>query len=96
MVLVATEQPPNGGDTMKIIETGSNTTVIELADGSIVLFSYKTPVAAWRGDSMRYVKTEEFFSVTTSRHVNQWLRGEGKDPADVPTIKQSDLEMLGV
>ena len=42
-----------------------------------VLFSYRTPVAAYvfgRG----YVKTEKWWSVTTSRHINKWLEKMGQ------------------
>jgi hypothetical protein len=38
-----------------------------------VLFSYRTPVAAWV-DGMAY-RTEKRWSVTTSRHINKWLDG---------------------
>ena len=40
-----------------------------------VLFSYKTPVAArvLTENGMEYYKTSEKWSVTTSRHINQWL-----------------------
>jgi hypothetical protein len=49
-----------------------NATVIHFADGVSVLWSYKTPVAAFipgRG----YIKTDRRFSVTTSRHINAWV-----------------------
>ena len=47
-------------------------TVLEPNDNLSILFSYETPVAAWisgRG----YVKTDKFWSVTTSRHINKWI-----------------------
>ena len=58
---------------MQLTPIASNMTEVETSDARI-LFSYRTPVAAYvfgRG----YVRTEEFFSVTTSRHINKWLDG---------------------
>lgn len=49
----------------------SNTFHVNLIDGRIVLYSYDVPVAAFipnRG----YVGTSKRYSVTTSRHVNQF------------------------
>ena len=38
-----------------------------------VLFSYKTPVAAFVNN--RLVKTSKKWSATTSRHINAWIDG---------------------
>ena len=57
---------------MNLTPVFSNGTEVETADARI-FFSYRTPVAAYifgRG----YVRTEQFFSVTTSRHINKWLK----------------------
>lgn len=59
---------------MKLNPIGSNKTVVALDNGTEVFFSYKTPVAAFvpgRG----YVRTDRKWSVTTSKHINQWLNG---------------------
>ena len=58
---------------MRIKSIKSNMTELHLNDGTIVLFSYETPVAA-RTD-LGFVRTEERFSVTTSKHITQWLNG---------------------
>ena len=56
---------------MQVQSLGANKTQVDLADGTSVLFSYKTAVAAlvpgkgWIRSSTRY-------SVTTTKHVNQW------------------------
>lgn len=60
---------------MKLNPIKSNMTEIEKSDGTIILFSYKTPVAACVGDGSGFVRTEDFYSVTTSKHINQWLNG---------------------
>lgn len=51
----------------------ANMTELDLGDGTIILFSYKTPVAA-QIDRV-YYKTEYKWSATTTRHINQWLNG---------------------
>ena len=60
---------------MKIKPFAKNMTVLELGDGTEVLFSYQTPVAAYTGD--KFYKTEHWYSSTTTGHVNKWLRAEG-------------------
>ena len=55
---------------MNLTPIASNMTEVETKTHRI-LFSYRTPVAAYefgRG----WIKTEQFWSVTTSRHINKW------------------------
>ena len=78
---------------MKIKSIGSNKTEVNLKDISI-LISYETPVAAIRYNRKGAVKTEKFFSVTTSKHVNQWLQEKGYNPSIVPTINQDYFNQL--
>ena len=62
---------------MQLTPIAANQTEIETADARI-FFSYRTPVAAYifgRG----YVKSNQWYSTTTSRHINKWM---GKDVAD--------------
>ena len=59
------------GASMQLTPIASNMTEIETKDARI-LFSYRTPVAAYvfgRG----YVKTEKWYSTTTTRHINKWI-----------------------
>ncbi len=75
---------------MKINKLGPNQTELDLKDGTTVFFSYKTPVAAYllgRG----FVKTSTKYSVTTSKHVNQWLDGRNHE-----VVEQSELDGLVV
>ena len=61
---------------MKLTPIAANQTEVETADARI-FFSYRTPVAAYvfgRG----FVRSEDFFSVTTSRHINKWIRTDSK------------------
>ena len=57
---------------MKVKNIGSNMTELVLGD-VVVLFSYETPVAA--STEGGYIKTEEKYSSTTTKHVNKWLEG---------------------
>jgi hypothetical protein len=58
---------------MKVKNVGSNMTELQLGYNTFVLFSYETPVAAcWEGV---WFKTEEWYSKTTTKHVNKWLEG---------------------
>ena len=64
---------------LKII--APNQTEIRKTDGTIVFFSYETPVAAFipgRG----FIRTSVKYSVTTQRHINQWLCGAGATKVD--------------
>lgn len=67
-------------------------TELSLNGDTLVLFSYSTPVAAWL--SGKVVKTEVFYSVTTSRHINDWLRQLGVEQQDVESVDQSVLDNL--
>ena len=63
---------------MQLTPLASNMTEVETSEGR-VLFSYRTPVAAYvfgkNGFGGHFVRTEKWWSVTTSRHINKWLDG---------------------
>ena len=63
-----------GYKTMRIKPLASNMTELLKIDGTVVLFSYETPVAALL-PSGRYVRTSKKWSQTTTRHINKWLVG---------------------
>ena len=59
------------GALMQLTPIASNMTEVETSEARI-LFSYRTPVAAYVfGEG--FVRTEKWWSVTTSRHINKWL-----------------------
>lgn len=58
---------------MKLKLIGSNQKELDLGFAQ-VFFSYETPVAARLTDSS-LVRTEDYYSVTTSKHINKWLQG---------------------
>ena len=64
---------PNKGASMQLTPIASNMTEVETSEARI-LFSYRTPVAAYVfGEG--FVRTEKWWSVTTSRHINKWIDG---------------------
>ena len=79
---------------MKLTPIGSNKTQVtfDLSSGPMdILFSYKTPVAA-KLPSGRFLRTKQKFSVTTSKHINQWLRVNNAE--DIDAVPQSQIEEL--
>ena len=73
---------------MQLTPIASNMTDVETSEARI-LFSYRTPVAAYVfGEG--YVRTEKWWSVTTSRHINKWI---GKD-VTTEEVSQTYLDNL--
>ena len=56
---------------MKLKRTSRNETEIKCNDEATVFCSYDTPVAAKVG--VKYYRTEEKHSRTTTKHLNRWL-----------------------
>ena len=74
---------------MKLTPIAANQTEVSFTNGTQVFFSYKTPVAAYLPEK-GYVRTERFWSVTTSRHIIKYLQGV----TNVETIPQAVLDNL--
>ena len=70
---------------MKLRRIGYNQTVVEYNNGSEVFFSYDTPVAA-RLQDYEYLRTEDFYSKTTTRHINKYLDGVNAKKVSQQTI----------
>ena len=62
----------------------SNMIELHTNNGNVILFSYETPVAALIAGK-GYVRTATKYSVTTSKHINQWL--DGVNAAIVPQVQ---------
>lgn len=63
-----------------------NQTRVQLTDGREVLVSYQTPVAAYipgRG----YVRSDKYWSRTTSKHVSQYCGRPGQGNEVVPDVE---------
>jgi hypothetical protein len=78
---------------MKINNQGSNKTELQLNDGTIIFFSYQTPVAAYIPEK-GYVHTNKKYSVTTSGHITRWLDSKGLVRNDCETVEQTFLNNL--
>jgi len=72
---------------LNIKNIGSNMSELEVG-GKSILFSYQTPVAGY--DDQGAFRSEDFFSVTTSKHINKYLGG--KDVGR--TVPQTYIEGL--
>ena len=57
---------------MKVHSFATNRTLLTFADGTEVFFSYSTPVAGYK-PNIGYVKTNQWYSSTTTRHINKYL-----------------------
>jgi hypothetical protein len=64
-----------------------NTTVKMAWDGTQILFSYATPVTAFI-PHQGYIRTDQFYSVTTTKHINRWVKGECRK------VTQAEIEAL--
>ena len=72
---------------MKLYQKGSNMTELDLGFAQ-VFFSYETPVAARLTDGT-LVRTDQWYSATTSKHINKWLNG-----CDALTVSQYRIDCL--
>ena len=72
---------------MKLKQIGSNQTELDLGFAQ-VFFSYETPVAARLTDGS-LVRTDQWYSATTSKHINKWLQG-----CDALTVSQYRIDCL--
>lgn len=59
---------------MRLRQLGSNNTEVIYHTGLRVFFSYETPVAAQLANG-EVLRADKKWSVTTARHINQWLEG---------------------
>jgi len=74
---------------MRIKSLAANQTELYDNSGTVVLFSYETPVAALL-PSGRAIRTIEKYSQTTTKHINKWLQSFG----NVETVEQSFIDEL--
>ena len=57
---------------MKLTPIAKNQNIVSYNDGTEVFFSYETPVAGFH-EALGYVKTANWYSSTTTRHINKYL-----------------------
>ena len=73
---------------MKIKQLGSNRVELVIPGRARVLFSYNTPVAAFV-EGRGWIRTDRFYSKTTSKHINEYLQG-----LEFETVDQAELDEL--
>jgi hypothetical protein len=73
------------------VNVGSNQSEVYLQSQVVVFVSFDTPVAARLCDGS-FIRTNEYHSITTSKHLNQWLRS--KNASDVQTVSNKVLETV--
>lgn len=81
---------------MRVSPIGSNQTVVEINRDIDILFSYRTAVAACIA-GVGYFRTREFYSTTTSKHINKWLAGANATKVDqelIERIAEGDIAWL--
>ena len=73
----------------------TNRTLLTFDDGSEVFFSYQTPVAGY-SKKLGYIKTNRWYSSTTTRHINRYLNEycDVPDPQQIPSVDCIDLWQL--
>ena len=74
---------------MKLTPIAANQNEVEFTNGAQVFFSYKTPVAAYC-PSKGYIRTATWYSSTTTRHINKWLKGV----TEVTEVPQTIIQEL--
>jgi hypothetical protein len=63
-------------DDMNGLRTKIGSNMSEIHYGRIqVMYSYETPVAGYHPNK-GYFRTESYYSVTTSKHINKYLGGK--------------------
>jgi len=77
---------------MKLNPIRQNMNEVEIKD-KIILFSYKTPVAYYKA-RVGYAKTNKFWSKTTSKHINEWLRDKGYSKERGNGLREVDQDIL--
>ena len=79
---------------MIVQQIGSNQTEVQLADGTCILFSYTTPVAALV-PGKGWIRTAHKWSATTTKHINAWLRKQSdRYVINATEVDQWDLDQL--
>jgi len=76
--------------TMKLQSFAVNRTLLSFDDGTEIYFSYETPVAGY-SNKLGYVKTNQWYSSTTTRHVNRYLN-DAWGSSTVSDLKVSEVD----
>ena len=75
---------------MELQQIAANQTLVTFPNYSEVFFSYKTPVAGYHPD-LGYVRTKQYYSQTTSKHINKYLKDCTVQEVDQDVINKLSL-----
>lgn len=79
---------------MQILDyKGNNETLIDFGNGVKKFFSYQTPVVVALLDGT-ILKTDTYYSQTTTKHINRYIRSLGLDPKQVREVPQAQIENI--
>lgn len=78
---------------MKINQLSPSSHEAAFTDGTRILYSYETPVAAFL-PAQGYVKTAKFHSRTTGRHIAQWLKDGAGQFIHADDVSQEVLNQI--
>ena len=79
---------------MELKSLAANRTVLIFNNGiTEIFFSYETPVAGY-SDKLGFVKTKQWYSSTTTRHINKYLRESTLNLDKVKEVDQSVIDDL--
>ena len=80
---------------MKLQSFAVNRTLLSFDDGTEIYFSYETPVAGY-SNKLGYVKTNQWYSSTTTRHINRYLNEycDVPNPEQIPSVDCIDIWQL--
>ena len=76
---------------MKLKSIAANQSEISIS-GNTIFFSYETPVAFLNLTDAG--KSDQFYSQTTTKHVNAFFRRYNIDPKNVKLVKQEEIDNL--
>ena len=77
---------------MKLTPIAANRNIISYDDGTEIFFSYSTPVAGYSTE-LGYIKTADWYSSTTTRHINKYL--DNVNASIVPQQTINELSQSG-
>ena len=79
---------------MNLKSFAANRKLLSFDDGTEIFFSYETPVAGY-SNKLGYVRTNTWYSSTTTRHINKYL-DKSTRPDLISTVEQSTIDhMIG-
>ena len=79
---------------MELQSIAANRTLLIFNNGiTEILFSYSTPVAGY-SNKLGYVKTDQWYSQTTTRHINKYIDGKPHKVVSQSTINDLLKEQI--